>query len=231
MKLGLLILLALFTISCGKNAFTKKVGDNNITQRPGLNPNDDECPKPLHVEIETTSAKHIMHNDLPFDFKEFEQGDYSSILAQFGNLKIVELAQTELPFDFSELKNKTGAIEKIYLTFDTNQVFRPDWHHKSQLCHSFNKTCSGDYNEVADHLNPHQNFTWVDENFSNYVLGFQANVLGDGYSQRIFSGNVDMSPYFTKTMKLEDLPSDYFIVISDDHFLSNAKLHIEYCSL
>lgn len=231
MKLGLLILVMFSFISCGKNAFREKESDNRVTDRRDSTPDENDCVKPAYVVLNALSHKKLMHADLPFVFKEYGLGDYTSVLSQFGNIKVVEEAQIELPFDFDELREINATIKNVYFTFDTNQVFRRDWHHESQICHSFNKTCSGNLSDVDDHLNPRQHFTWLDDSFSKYVDSFTAYNLGDGYSQRIFSGMKDMLPYFTKDLNLMDLPADYFIVVSDDHYLTNAKLHIEFCPI
>jgi hypothetical protein len=223
--------------SCGKNAFKEKALDENITRTPGATVGDGEC-KPTLVSLSPVAAKFTVYNDLPLLFDPLEQGDYTSELEAdpttgLGGYKLVEKGQVELPFDFKTLDNVDSVIKKIYLTFDTTQIYKNDWdHHRSQLCHSFNKKCSGDIKSVIGyHINTDENYTWVDDNFSKYVETFPGQSIGTlGFLQRKFSANVDMKPYFSKDMNLKDLPANYFIVVSDDHLIKNSKLNIEYCA-
>jgi len=238
MRLVLSILFILSINSCGKNAFRNKPIDEPIVRTPGSSPGDENCESPKLVSLDPSAIIHTMHNDFPFLFTALKQRDYTNEfeidpITGLGGYKIVEQGQIVLPFDFKPLENINAVIKKIYLTFDTQQTFKYDWkHHRSQLCHSYNKSCSGDLSSVVDvHINPHQMYTWVNDHFSHYVESFAVNPIGTfGYKQRKFSGLFNMLPYFPKELNLIDLPSNYFIVISDDHLLDNSKLHIEYCA-
>ena len=237
MRFILSIMLITSVSSCGKNAFTEKPIDPNITNRTGAGAGDDDCSKPTIVSLNPIAAKNFFSGDLPFLFDPYEQNDYASVLEAdpttgFGGYKIMEKGQVELPFDFKALRSINSIIKKIYLTFDTDQVYKNDWdHHRSQLCHSYNKQCSGDIKSVIGyHINTNENYTWVDDDFSKYVETFPGNSIGSlGFLQRKFSGRVDLQPYFPQEMNLMALPANYFIVITDDHLIKNSKLNIEYC--
>jgi len=232
------IVLILIVGSCGKNAFREKQVDPNITNRAGAGAGDDDCSSPKLISLNPIKAKYFMYGALPFLFDRYEQGDFTSELEAdpmtgLGGYKIMEKGQVELPFDFKALRGTDSIIKKIYLTFDTDQIYKNDWdHHRSQLCHSYNKKCSGDIKSVIGyHINTDENYTWPEDNFSKYVETFPGNSIGTlGFLHRKFSGSFDMQPYFPINMNLRDLPANYFIVISDDHLVRNSKLNIEYCS-
>lgn len=234
MKLGIcFLLLALITISCGKNAFTEKT-DNQIRRALPSTPGDeipDECEFPRHDILDPKTLSDTTVGSLPFDFSAIGQGDHTHHLDDEDYTEYVDLAHVVLPFDLSSVNGTEVGIDKMYLTFDTFQVYKTSWMmHNSQLCQNFGKKCSGNYENVLDHI-ADDDYSWItDYDFTNYVASNESTRIDDDLASRQFSANVNLLPFFHEYPELTDLPTDYQLYLADNHLITNAKLHIVYCN-
>ncbi len=232
MKILLAGILVMFLISCGRNAFVESESGGGviITQPVSSDPNDPEQPECQNkiVSLSPGMANQNSH-PLPFNFPTTSVGVPTH---REGPIDFVMDTQIVLPFSLRNLNTLEDEVISIKLKYKAYQMYNPNWHHESQICHSIDNYCSGDKASVNGHLNHHANYVWHNKDFSELISAIPSRYHNPNCSERDLDIEWDVMNAIAPTdeLLLNELPDDYSVIIADDHYIKSASLEIEYCS-